>query len=194
MGLISEALGRIKPSATMAMTNRAAEMKAAGQDVIGLGAGEPDFDTPAHIAEAGIAAIREGKTRYTAVDGIPQLKAAICHKFERDNGLSYTPSQVSVSSGGKQVLYNAGAERGAMFGAVEAHAFGFFGHADRRHAIEGPERAADDAERPDECDAGAERLNGQLIEPSRERQRVERREKRDCERAPDASDPMGGDG
>ena len=107
MGLISEALGRIKPSATMAMTNRAAEMKAAGQDVIGLGAGEPDFDTPAHIAEAGIAAIREGKTRYTAVDGIPQLKAAICHKFERDNGLSYTPSQVSVSSGGKQVLYNA---------------------------------------------------------------------------------------
>ena len=107
MGLISATLERVKPSATVMISNRAAAMKAAGKDVIGLGAGEPDFDTPPHIADAGIAAIRAGKTRYTAVDGISELKAAICRKFERDNGLSYLPSQISVSSGGKQVLYNA---------------------------------------------------------------------------------------
>ena len=107
MGLISATLSQVKPSATVSITNRAAAMKAAGEDVIGLGAGEPDFDTPPHIAEAGIAAIREGRTRYTAVDGIAELKEAICRKFARDNGLSYEPAQVSVSSGGKQVLYNA---------------------------------------------------------------------------------------
>ena len=107
MKLLSDTLARVKPSPTIAVTNKAAEMKAAGHDVIGLGAGEPDFDTPQHIKDAGIAAINAGKTKYTAVDGIPELKQAICAKFKRDNDLDYTPSQVSVSSGGKQVLYNA---------------------------------------------------------------------------------------
>lgn len=107
MKLLSETLDRVKPSPTIAVTNKAAEMKAAGHDVIGLGAGEPDFDTPQHIKDAGIAAIMSGKTKYTAVDGIAELKQAICAKFKRDNTLDYTPSQVSVSSGGKQVLYNA---------------------------------------------------------------------------------------
>ncbi|MBU0643450.1 MAG: aminotransferase class I/II-fold pyridoxal phosphate-dependent enzyme, partial [Alphaproteobacteria bacterium] len=107
MPFLSETLSRVKPSPTIAVTNKARELKAAGKDVIGLGAGEPDFDTPAHIKAAGIRAIEEGKTKYTAVDGIPELKEAICAKFKRDNGLDYTPAQVSVSGGGKQVLYNA---------------------------------------------------------------------------------------
>jgi len=91
----------------MAITALAAEMKAAGRDVIGLSAGEPDFDTPAHIRAAGIRAIETGRTRYTAADGIAELKQAICAKFRRDNGLRYTPAQVSVGAGGKQVIYNA---------------------------------------------------------------------------------------
>jgi aspartate aminotransferase len=107
MKLLSDTLGRVKPSPTIAVTNKSAELKAAGHDIIGLGAGEPDFDTPQHIKNAGIAAITSGKTKYTAVDGIPELKHAICAKFKRDNNLDYLPSQVSVSSGGKQVLYNA---------------------------------------------------------------------------------------
>jgi aspartate aminotransferase len=107
MELLSRTLARVKPSPTIAVTTKAQELKAAGRDVIGLGAGEPDFDTPQNIKDAGIAAIAAGKTKYTAVDGIPELKQAICAKFKRDNGLDYTPSQVSVSSGGKQVLYNA---------------------------------------------------------------------------------------
>ncbi len=107
MSFLSATLARVKPSPTIAVTTKAAELRAAGRDIIALGAGEPDFDTPAHIRAAGIRAIEEGKTRYTAVDGIPELKAAICAKFARDNGLNYAPSQVSVSSGGKQVLYNA---------------------------------------------------------------------------------------
>ena len=107
MKLLSDTLDRVKPSPTIAVTNKAAELKAAGHDVIGLGAGEPDFDTPQHIKDAGIAAIAAGKTKYTAVDGIAELKQAICAKFKRDNDLEYTPAQVSVSSGGKQVLYNA---------------------------------------------------------------------------------------
>ena len=107
MKLLSDTLDRVKPSPTIAVTNKAAELKAAGHDVIGLAAGEPDFDTPQHIKDAGIAAIISGKTKYTAVDGIPELKQAICAKFKRDNNLDYLPSQVSVSSGGKQVLYNA---------------------------------------------------------------------------------------
>ncbi len=100
-------LGRIKPSPTIAVTNLARELKAAGKDVIGLGAGEPDFDTPDHIKEAGIKAIRDGDTKYTAVDGTPALKAAICRKFARENGLTYTPDQITVGTGGKQVIYNA---------------------------------------------------------------------------------------
>ena len=107
MAFLADALGRIKPSATIAVTNKARELKAAGRDVIGLGAGEPDFDTPDNIKDAAIKAIQDGKTKYTAVDGIPELKAAIVDKFQRENGLSYEPSEISVGTGGKQVLYNA---------------------------------------------------------------------------------------
>ena len=107
MGLIAHALERVKPSPTMAITSKARELKAAGFDVIGLGAGEPDFDTPDNIKQAAIAAIKRGETKYTAVDGIPELKRAIASKFERENGLVYKPSEITVGSGGKQVLYNA---------------------------------------------------------------------------------------
>ena len=107
MEFLSTTLARVKPSPTIAVTTKAAELKAAGRDVIGLGAGEPDFDTPDNIKQAATAAITSGKTKYTAVDGIPELKKAICEKFKRDNNLSYTPSQVSVGTGGKQILYNA---------------------------------------------------------------------------------------
>ena len=107
MSFLSATLDRVKPSPTIAVTTKAQELKAAGRDVIGLGAGEPDFDTPENIKAAGIAAINAGKTKYTAVDGIPELKKAICAKFQRDNGLTYEPAQVTVGTGGKQVLYNA---------------------------------------------------------------------------------------
>ncbi|MCX7559155.1 pyridoxal phosphate-dependent aminotransferase [Sulfitobacter sp. F26204] len=107
MELLSATLARVKPSPTIAVSNKAAEMKAAGQDIIGLGAGEPDFDTPQNIKDAGIAAITEGRTKYTNVDGILELKQAICAKFKRDNKLAYVPSQVSVGTGGKQILFNA---------------------------------------------------------------------------------------
>ena len=107
MSLISAALKRINPSQTIAISNKARELKAAGRDVIALAAGEPDFETPENIKEAAIKAIRDGHTRYTAVDGIPELKAAICAKFKRDNGLDYKPSQITVGTGGKQVLFNA---------------------------------------------------------------------------------------
>jgi aspartate aminotransferase len=107
MPFLSDTLARVKPSPTIAVSNLAAELKAQGKDVIGLGAGEPDFDTPDNIKKAAMAAMDAGKTKYTAVDGIPELKAAICAKFKRDNGLDYTPAQVSVGTGGKQILYNA---------------------------------------------------------------------------------------
>ena len=107
MGLIAHALERIKPSPTMAITSKAREMKAAGFDVIGLGAGEPDFDTPDNVKQAAIAAIQRGETKYTAVDGIPELKRAIVAKFARENDLTYKPAEITVGSGGKQVLYNA---------------------------------------------------------------------------------------
>jgi aspartate aminotransferase len=107
MAFLSDTLARVKPSPTIAVTTKAAQLKAEGRDVIGLGAGEPDFDTPEHIREAAKRAIDAGKTRYTAVDGIPELKAAICSKFLRENGLTYTPQQISVGTGGKQILYNA---------------------------------------------------------------------------------------
>jgi aspartate aminotransferase len=107
MELLSRTLARVKPSPTIAVTTKAQELKAAGRDVIGLGAGEPDFDTPQNIKDAAVAAIAAGKTKYTAVDGIAELKQAICAKFKRDNDLDYTPAQVSVSGGGKQVLFNA---------------------------------------------------------------------------------------
>ena len=107
MTFLSQTLSRVKPSPTIAVTTMAAELKAAGRDVIGLGAGEPDFDTPENIKEAAIAAIHAGKTKYTPPDGIPELKAAICAKLERENGLTYSPKQISVGTGGKQTLYNA---------------------------------------------------------------------------------------
>jgi aspartate aminotransferase len=107
MGFISDSLNRIQPSATIAITTKAQVMQAEGKNVIGLAAGEPDFETPRNIKDAAIAAINAGKTRYTAVDGIPELKKAICAKFKRENNLDYKPSQVSVGTGGKQVLFNA---------------------------------------------------------------------------------------
>jgi aspartate aminotransferase len=107
MSFLSATLDRVKPSPTIAVTTKAAELKAAGRDVIGLGAGEPDFDTPQNIKDAGIAAINAGKTKYTAPDGIVELKQAICDKLLRDNELTYTTAQISVGTGGKQILYNA---------------------------------------------------------------------------------------
>lgn len=103
----SAALSRVKPSPTLAVTQKARELKAAGKDVISLGAGEPDFDTPDYIKEAAIKAIRDGQTKYTPVDGIPELKKAIAAKFKRDNDLSYDLSQINVGPGGKAVIYNA---------------------------------------------------------------------------------------
>jgi aspartate aminotransferase len=107
MAFLSDTLSRVKPSPTIAVSNLAADLKAQGKDVIGLGAGEPDFDTPQNIKDAAKAALDAGRTKYTAVDGIAELKQAICKKFERENGLTYKPSQVSVGTGGKQILYNA---------------------------------------------------------------------------------------
>ncbi len=107
MSFLSATLARVKPSPTIAVTTKAAELKAAGRDIIGLGAGEPDFDTPQNIKDAAVAAIAAGKTKYTAVDGIPELKRAICEKFRRENGLDYRTTQISVGTGGKQILYNA---------------------------------------------------------------------------------------
>ena len=108
MALLAESLQRIKPSATIAVTDKARALRAAGRDVIGLGAGEPDFDTPENIKRAAIKAIEGGKAaKYTAVDGIPELKAAIARKFKRENGLDYAANQIIVGTGGKQVLYNA---------------------------------------------------------------------------------------
>ena len=103
---LSDRVQNIKPSPTLAVTNRAAELRAAGKDIIGLGAGEPDFDTPEHIKDAAIEALNKGFTKYTAVDGTPSLKKAIIDKFKRDNGLSYEPDQILVSCGGKQSFFN----------------------------------------------------------------------------------------
>jgi aspartate aminotransferase len=106
-GFLSESLGRIQPSQTIAVTMKAKELKAAGRDIIGLGAGEPDFDTPDNIKEAAIAAIRRGETKYTPVEGIPELRQAVAAKFKRENGLDYTPSQIFVAPGGKAIIYTA---------------------------------------------------------------------------------------
>ena len=105
--MLADRLSRIKPSPTVAVTAKANELKAAGHDVIGLGAGEPDFNTPEHIKQAAIKAMADNKTRYTAVDGIAELKQAICDKFKKDNNISCTPDMITVGTGGKQVLYNA---------------------------------------------------------------------------------------
>ena len=106
-GFLASALGRIKPSPTLAMTQKSRDLKAAGRDVIGLAAGEPDFDTPENIKEAAIAAIRRGETKYTNIEGIPELRAAIAAKFKRENGLTYSPAQCFVAPGGKAIIYNA---------------------------------------------------------------------------------------
>ena len=106
MSIISNNLKRIKPSPTIAVTTKAREMRASGKDVIGLGAGEPDFDTPDNVKEAAIDAIKKGDTKYTAVDGTPDLKKAIVEKFKRENNLDYTTDQITVGTGGKQVIYN----------------------------------------------------------------------------------------
>ena len=107
MSIISDSLKRIKPSPTIAVTQKARELRAAGKDVVGLGAGEPDFDTPDNIKKAAIKAIKSGDTKYTAVDGTPALKKAIVSKFKRENKLNYSIDQITVGTGGKQVLYNA---------------------------------------------------------------------------------------
>ncbi|TWB16856.1 aspartate aminotransferase [Nitrospirillum amazonense] len=107
MSIVAERLARIKPSQTIAVTAKARALKAAGRDIIGLGAGEPDFDTPDNIKQAAIRAIQQGQTKYTDVDGTPELKRAVCLKFKRENELEYKPEQVSVGTGGKQVIFNA---------------------------------------------------------------------------------------
>ena len=114
MSILATRLGRIQPSQTMAVTGRARQMKAEGRDVIGLGAGEPDFDTPDHIKDAAVKAIRDGYTKYTDVPGSIQLREAVCAKFSRENGLTYVPDQVQVACGGKQNIFNA------MMATVEA--------------------------------------------------------------------------
>jgi aspartate aminotransferase len=106
-GFLAESLGRIQPSPTIAVTQKARDLKAAGRDVIGLGAGEPDFDTPDNIKEAAIAAIRRGETKYTPVEGIPELRKAIAAKFKRENGLDYMQAQTFVAPGGKAIIFNA---------------------------------------------------------------------------------------
>jgi aspartate aminotransferase len=107
MSFIAQRMQQIKPSPTIAVTTKAAELKAAGKDVIGLGAGEPDFDTPEHIKQAAIEALAKGQTKYTPVGGTPALKKAICEKFKRENGIDYQPGQIIVGAGGKQVIFNA---------------------------------------------------------------------------------------
>lgn len=107
MGFIADSLNRIQPSATIAVSTKARQLKAEGRDVISLSAGEPDFDTPDNIKAAAVKAMEAGKTKYTDVDGIPELKAAIIRKFARDNSLEYKPNEISVGTGGKQVIYNA---------------------------------------------------------------------------------------
>ncbi len=107
MSIVSNSLKRIKPSPTIAVSQKARELKAAGKDVIGLGAGEPDFDTPENIKKAAIDAINRGETKYTAVDGTPALKKAIVDKFKRENNLDYSTDQISIGTGGKQIIFNA---------------------------------------------------------------------------------------
>ena len=107
MAFLADALKRVKPSATIVITQKARELKAAGKDVISLSVGEPDFDTPDNVKEAAIAAIRRGETKYTPVSGIPELRSAVAAKFKRENNLDYKPAQTIVSTGGKHVIYNA---------------------------------------------------------------------------------------
>ena len=107
MKILAERINKIAPSPTMAVTARARELKAAGKDIIGLGAGEPDFDTPEHVKEAAVKALADGYTKYTDVPGSIELREAICNKFQRENSLHYTPDQIQVGFGGKQNIFNA---------------------------------------------------------------------------------------
>ena len=122
---LSDALDRVKPSATIAVTTKAAELKRAGHDVIGLGAGEPDFDTPENIKAAGIRAIQEGKTKYTPADGLPELKEAIVGKFQRENGLTYTPAQIHVASASSAMLGSRASVMGLPPTKSSSLAFGY---------------------------------------------------------------------
>ena len=107
MAFISSRMERIAPSPTMAVTARARQLKSEGRDIIGLGAGEPDFDTPDHVKEAAVKAMKDGYTKYTDVQGSIELREAVCAKFERENELKYSPDQIQVACGGKQNIYNA---------------------------------------------------------------------------------------
>ena len=118
MSIVSNSLKRIKPSPTIAVSQKARELKAAGNDVIGLGAGEPDFDTPDNIKKAAINAIQKGETKYTAVDGTPALKKAIVNKFKRENNLDYSTDQISVGTGGKQIIF--------IYNKINEHSFQLF--------------------------------------------------------------------
>jgi aspartate aminotransferase len=128
--ILSTRVQAIKPSPTLAVTARAAKLKAEGKDIIGLGAGEPDFDTPQHIKDAAIAAINKGFTKYTAVGGTPTLKAAVIGKFKRDNGLDYTAKQILVSCGGKQSFFNLAL---AVINPGDARATGSGDHAENKN-------------------------------------------------------------
>ena len=131
---LSNRVNNIKPSPTIAVTTRARELRAAGHDIIGLGAGEPDFDTPDHIKQAAKQALDAGFTKYTAFDGTPELKAAIINKFEKDNGHNYQPNQILVSVGGKQSFFNL-AQPLLHHGAIEAKHGAHLGRAGRRRDL-----------------------------------------------------------
>ena len=163
MAFLADALSRVKPSATIAVAQKARELKAKGRDVISLSAGEPDFDTPDNIKEAAIAAIRRGETKYTPVAGIPELRKAIAAKFKRENGLDYEPAQTIVGTGGKQILFNAlhgdaepgrrGAHPRALLGELSRNGADLRRHARRR------------------ADHHRERLQAQGAKPSKRRSR-----------------------
>ena len=155
MGLVARTLERVKPSPTMAITSKARELKAAGFDVIGLGAGEPDFDTPDNIKQAAIEAIQRGETKYTAVDGIPELKRAIAEKFKRENGLAYKPSEITVGSR-RQAGAVQCAARHARSGRRGDHPVALLGELSR-HRAAGRRRAGhrrDQARRRLQAEAG----------------------------------------
>ena len=203
MPFLSAALARVKPSATIAVTDKARALKAAGRNVIGLGAGEPDFDTPANIKLAAIHAIEAGKTKYTDVGGIPELKEAIIAKFQRENGLTYKPNQIIVGTGGKQVLYNAlmathqsrrrGDHPGAVLGELSRD-----GGAGRRRVgaggVPGVERLQAAARRSGKGDHAEDQMDHPLLAVEPDRRRLyARRAEGDHRRAGEASACLGDD-
>ncbi len=180
MSFIAERLQRIKPSPTIFISNKALALKAEGRDVIGLAAGEPDMDTPQNIKDAAKRAIDRGDTKYTQVDGTPELKKAVCAKFKRENGLDYAPDQISVGTGGKQVLFNAllvdrqsrrrGDRAGALLGLVSRHRRAVRGHAGGRD-LPAEQRLQAPARGPRGRDHGQDQVaHPQLaVEPDRRR-------------------------